>query len=78
MIRAALVVLTLTVSLPAANAAFFWEGLSPYMDKAYCLKHYSAERCAVVGQVKAQPQTVKKTQPGRPAAPPPKRPVAQK
>lgn len=78
MIRTALTILILTASAPASQAAFFWEGLLPYMDKAYCLKHYPAERCASL-QVKVQAQTVKPpAQQPRPSAPPPKRPVAQK
>lgn len=78
MIRTALTILILAATVPASQAAFFWEGLLPYMDKAYCLKHYPAVRCAVLAQVKVQTQTVRPTQQPRPSAPPPRRPVAQK
>lgn len=79
MIRIALTILLLAGSVQAGQAAFFWEGLSPFMDKAYCLRHYSAERCALIARTGGA-HVVRETPPTRPAeqAPERPRPVPQK
>lgn len=74
MIRVALTVLLLSSMAVPSQAAFFWEGLSRFVDKDYCQRHQNADRCEAFARELASNQS----KPPAPRPTQPQRPVAQK
>jgi hypothetical protein len=77
MFRIVLPLAMLGALVQPSQAAFYWEGLAPFMDKQYCLQHYPAERCAAMVRAQVQVQVRTETRKEVVTARP-NRPVAQK